>query len=53
MKKKENIYLKLKRQNMLEACAYDGRFKTRIVEDKKKKMNKTLCRSYKYNYCIH
>ena len=50
MKKKANIYLKIKRQTMLEAGAYDGRFRTRTVEDKRKKMNKNLCRSYKYNF---
>jgi hypothetical protein len=49
MKKKGNIYLKLKRLNMLESGAYDGRFKTRTVEDKKKKINKYACRSYKYS----
>jgi hypothetical protein len=49
MKKKQNIYLKLKRDNMLEAGAYDGRFRSRIVEDKKKKLNKTACRSYNHN----
>jgi hypothetical protein len=50
MKKKANVYLKIKRQTMLEAGAYDGRFRTRTVEDKRKKMNKNLCRSYKYNF---
>lgn len=49
MKNKENIYLKLKRDSMLEAGAYDGRFRSRIVEDKKKKMNKSACRSFKNN----
>ena len=49
IKKKGNIYLKLKRLNMLESGAYDGRFKTRTVEDKKKKINKYACRSYKYS----
>jgi hypothetical protein len=48
MRKQENIYLKIKRQNMLESGAYDGRFRTKTVEDKKKKMNKNYCRSYKY-----
>lgn len=48
MKKKTNIYLKIKRQNMLESGAYDGRFRTKTVEDKKKKLNKNACRSYKY-----
>jgi len=49
MKQKENIYIKFKRINMLESGAYDGRFRTRTVEDKKKKVNKYACRSYKYN----
>lgn len=48
MKTKENIYLKLKRQSMIDAGAYDGRFRTKTIEDKKKKMNKYFCRSYKY-----
>ena len=50
MKKKSNIYLKIKREQMLEAGAYDGRFKSRIVEDKKKKENKLECRTFKFKY---
>ncbi len=46
--KKNNIYLKIKRSQMLEAGAYDGRFKSRIVEDKRKKENKLECRTFKY-----
>lgn len=33
---KNNILLKIKREQLLEAGAYDGRYKIRIVEDKKK-----------------
>ena len=39
MKKKKtptNIRLAKKRQDMMEAGAYDGRFKNRVVKDKKK-----------------
>jgi hypothetical protein len=35
---------KLKRQQMLEDGAYDGRFKSRVVKDKKKQSNKTWAR---------
>ena len=48
MKKKSNIYLKIKREQMLEVGAYDGRFRSRIVEDKKKNLNKLECRSFKF-----
>jgi hypothetical protein len=48
--KKETIsfYASLKRESMLEAGAYDGRFRTRTVEDKKKRKNKLECRKFKY-----
>lgn len=36
-----------KRQAQIEAGAYDGRFKTRVVQDKKKKAAKTICRRFK------
>ena len=36
---------------MLEAGLYDGRFRSCIVEDKKKKFNKLECRSFKFEVC--
>ena len=43
-KNKSNVYLKIKRQQMLDAGAYDGRYRTRIVIDKKKEESKRKCR---------
>lgn len=42
--KTDNILLKIKREQMIEAgAAYDGRYKVRVVEDKKKKeLNKRI-----------
>ena len=36
-----------KRQAQIEAGAYDGRFKTKVVEDKKKLVAKIACRKFK------
>lgn len=36
-----------KRQAQVEAGAYDGRYKTRVVQDKKKKAAKNKCRRSK------
>lgn len=36
-----------KRQEQIEAGVYDGRYMTKIVEDKKKKMAKMSCRKFK------
>jgi hypothetical protein len=33
-----------KRKLQIEAGAYDGRFRNKVVADKKKKENKTRCR---------
>jgi hypothetical protein len=41
MKRYEN---QLKRQEMVNAGAYDGRFREKIVVDKKKKTNKNWAR---------
>jgi hypothetical protein len=46
MKKYEN---QLKRQEMVKAGAYDGRFREKIVVDKKKKVNKEFARN-KYSF---
>jgi hypothetical protein len=36
----KNIESKIKRREMIEAGAYDGRYKQRVVTDKKKQANK-------------
>jgi hypothetical protein len=36
-----------KRQAQIEAGVYDGRFKTRVVQDKKKKAARESCRNFK------
>lgn len=36
-----------KRQSQVEAGMFDGRFKTKVVEDKKKKVAKIACRKFK------
>lgn len=36
-----------KRQAQVKAGAYDGRYKTRVVQDKKKKAAKNKCRRFK------
>ncbi len=40
----KNYESQLKRQEMVKAGAYDGRFREKIVVDKKKKESKELCR---------
>ena len=37
-------YKKIIRNIAISQGAYDGRFRNKIVENKKKKMNKTACR---------
>jgi hypothetical protein len=37
-------YTKQKREDMKAAGAYDGRFRTQIVKDKKKQLSKTWAR---------
>jgi hypothetical protein len=36
-----------KRQAQVEAGAYDGRYITKVVEDKKKKQSKEACKKFK------
>lgn len=36
-----------KRQAQVEAGVFDGRYKTKVVEDKKKKATKIACRKFK------
>lgn len=36
-----------KRQAQVEAGMFDGRFKTKIIQDKKKKVAKIACRKFK------
>lgn len=35
-----------KRQAQVEAGAYDGRYSTKVVEDKKKKEDREACRKF-------
>ena len=46
-KEMKNTVKSRKRQAQIEAGVYDGRFKTRIVPDKKKKESRELCRNFK------
>lgn len=45
----KNYKLTLKRTEMVACGAYDGRFREKIVVDKKKKANKELARD-KYSF---
>jgi hypothetical protein len=36
-----------KRQAQIDAGVYDGRYKTKVVDDKKKKVAKIACRKFK------
>ena len=36
-----------KRQAQIEAGVYDGRYKTKVVDDKKKKAARIVCRVFK------
>ena len=40
----KNIELKIKRKEMVAAGAYDGRFRQRMIMDKKKQANKRWAR---------
>jgi len=41
-------YRRLKRKEMLEQGVFDGRYKTKLIKDKKKENNKKSCRKFKY-----
>lgn len=43
----KTIELKIKRKEMVAAGAYDGRFRQRVVVDKKKQSNKMWARQSK------
>jgi len=43
--KRKNIDKTINRKLAVEAGFYDGRFKTRVVPDKRKQESKFLCRS--------
>jgi hypothetical protein len=45
----KNYRLSLKRTEMVNSGAYDGRFKEKVVVDKKKKVNKEFARN-KYSF---
>jgi len=47
MKKRTAIELKLKRKALVEAGAYDGRFRTKVIRDKKKLEQLRKCRKFK------
>lgn len=49
IKSMKNYRLSLKRAEMMSSGAYDGRFKEKIVVDKKKKVNKEFARN-KYSF---
>ena len=40
---------KIQRQNAIDQGAYDGRFRKRIVPDKKKKQNREQSRKWRFN----
>ena len=42
--KKRKVDQKIQRDLAIEAGFYDGRFKQRVVPDKKKKSDKLICR---------
>lgn len=46
-KKTPNLDATVKRQAQVDAGAYDGRFKSRVVQDKRKKADKEACRKYR------
>ncbi len=43
----KNIELKIKRKEMIAAGAYDGRYRQRMIVDKKKQANKNWARQSK------
>ncbi len=45
----KNYRLSLKRTEMVNSGAYDGRFREKVVVDKKKKVNKEFARN-KYSF---
>ena len=45
--KKELNYMSGKRLDMVSQGAYDGRFKNKVVTDKKKQQSKTAARRWK------
>ncbi len=45
----QNIEQKLKRQDQLEQGVFDGRYKQKVVQDKKKKQNKEKWKWNKQN----
>jgi len=45
--KKELNYTSAKRLDMISQGAYDGRFKNKVITDKKKQQSKTLARKWK------
>ena len=50
MKQTKNIELKIKRKEMVACGAYDGRYREKIVQDKKKQQSKNWARLKVYEY---
>lgn len=47
MKTVKNFELSFKRREMVSQGAYDGRFTSKVVKDKKKEYSKTAARKWK------
>lgn len=47
MKKVKNFELSFKRRDMVSQGAYDGRFTSKVVKDKKKQLSKDGARKWK------
>lgn len=47
--KKDSFLLNLQRESAKAQGFYDGRFRQRAIEDKKKKTSKNYCRNFKLN----
>ncbi len=48
MKTNRKAELRAKRKQMVKAGAYDGRYRSRCVQDKKKQSNKDQCRDFRH-----
>lgn len=50
LKSTKNIERSIKRKNLVECGVYDGRYRQRVVQDKKKELSKTWARIKSSNY---
>jgi hypothetical protein len=48
MKMTEKAIARKRRESLVENGAYDGRFTTKVIDDKRKKSSKRECRKYDY-----